>query len=262
MKPGLLSVLWMLPAVAMLLGSCAAPKPCGQITLKPGAQWREVAKAGGPATVKFSYLTGGRKYDLATLKDSPNPVLFENSRLLAVLPPDTMPEFDRRIGDHLKTVELPFENGVGSLHSWLLARSENSAKPAKPSAVTAGDVGESVVAGAVLTPIAPILLAGGVCAVTEHAMTGNDRTKAQAVNEALLAAGPSYGTFLDQFGRFDFHTEKGTYQIREYLATDGAFFTGRDFFYEVGFRGGKPVCVTYQNDAVRFHAVRYWNAHR
>lgn len=249
-------------AAALLLGSCTAPKPCGQITLKPGAPWREVAKAGGPATVKFSYLTSGRKYDLATLKDSPNPVLFENSRLFAVLPPDTMTEFDRRIEGHLKTVELPFENGVGAFHSWLLSKSKTVPKPAEPSSVTPGEVGEAVVAGAVLTPIAPILLAGGVCSVAEHAMTGNDRTRAQAVNETLLAAGTSYGTFISQFRRFDFHTEKGGYQIREYLATDGAFFTGRDFFYEAGFRDGRPVWVTYKNDAVRFHAVRYWNAHR
>jgi hypothetical protein len=90
-------------------------------------------------------------------------------------------------------------------------------------------------------------------------MTGRDRTKAQAVNEALLSSGSSFGTFLNQFGMFDFRTANGSYQIREYLATDGAFFTGRDFFYEVGFRNGKPLWVTYKNDAVRSHAVRYWS---
>jgi hypothetical protein len=262
MKSGQMIRGWIFLAAAMLLVSCAAPKPCGQIALKPGTPWREVAKAGGPATVKFSYLTGDRKYDLATLENSPNPVLFENSRLFAVLPPDTMSEFDHRVGEHLKTVELPFENGVGAFHSWLLAKSKTVPKPAESSSVTAGDVGEAVAAGAILTPIAPILLAGGVCYVTEHALTGNDRARAQAVNEALLAAGPSYGTFISQFRRFDFHTEKGGYQIREYLATDGAFFTGRDFFYDMGLRGGRPVWVTYKNDAVRFHAVRHWNAHR
>jgi hypothetical protein len=123
-------------------------------------------------------------------------------------------------------------------------------------------VGQAVAAGVILTPIAPILLAGGVCYATEYAMTGNERSRAQAVNESLLAAGSSYGTFISQFRRFDFHTEKGSYQIREYLATDGAFFTGRDFFYEVGIRDGRPVWVTYKNDAVRFHAARYWSAHR
>jgi hypothetical protein len=253
---------WIFLAAVMLLGSCAAPKPCAQISVKSGASWREVSKAAGVATVRFSYVTSGRKYDLATLDHSPNPVLFENSRLFAVLPPDTMTEFDRRIGEHLKTVELPFEKGVGAFHSWLLAQSRTAPKPAKPSAITSRDVGEAVAAGVILSPIAPILLAGGVCYVTEHAMTGKERTRAQAVNEALLAAGPSYRTFLSQFGRFDFHTEKGTYQIREYLATEGAFFTGRDFFYETGFRNGRPVWVTYKNDVVRFSAVRYWNAHR
>jgi hypothetical protein len=259
MKPGPLSTGWILLAAAMLLGSCAAPKPCAQIALKPGSPWPDVAKAGGPATVKFSYVTGGQKYDLASLENSPNPVLFENSRLLAVLSPDTMSEFDRRIGEHLKTVELPFENGVSAFHSWLLSKSRTAIKPAEPAGAMVGEVAASAV---ILAPISPILLAGGVCAVTEHAMTGKERGRAAAVNEALLASGPSYGTFLSQFGRFDFHTAKGSYQIREYLATDGAFFTGRDFFYEIGFQNGKPVWVTYENSAVRSHAVRYWSAHR
>jgi hypothetical protein len=164
--------------------------------------------------------------------------------------------------EHLKTVELPLENGVAGIHSWILSRCGRVPKPAEPSASTAGDVGEAAAAAVILAPISPILLAGGVCAVAEHAMTGKDRARAEAANEALLAAGPSYGTYLGRFGRYDFHTEKGSYQIREYLATQGAFFTGGDFFYDVGFRNGIPVWVTYRNDAVRFHAVRYWSAHR
>lgn len=246
----------------MLLGNCAAPKPEGQISVKAGTPWREVAKAGGKPTVRFSYLADGRKYDLASLQDSPNPVLFENSRLFAVLPPDAITEFDRKMNEHLKTVELPFEQGVGGFHKWLLAQRSVSNKPAEPTATTAGDVGQAAAAAVILAPISPILLAGGACAMAEHAMTGKDRARAEEVNEALLSSGPSYGTFLGQFGKFDFHTEKGSYQIREYLATQGAFFTGGDFFYEVGFRHGKPLWVTYRNDAVRFHAVRYWNAHR
>jgi hypothetical protein len=246
----------------MFLGNCAAPKPDGQISLKAGTPWREVAKAGGKPTVRVSYVTGGRKYDLASLQDSPNPVLFENSRLFAVLPPDAITEFDRRMNEHLKTVELPLEKGVGGFHSWFLSHRGAMPKPEEATATTAGDVGEAAAAAVILAPISPILLAGGVCAIAQHAMTGKDRTRADAVNEALLLSGPSYGNFLGQFRRYDFHTEKGTYQIREYLATDGAFFTGGDFFYEVGFRNGKPVWVTYRNDAVRFHAVRYWTAHR
>lgn len=246
-------------AMVSTLGNCAAPKPCAQASLKPGTPWREVAKAAGRPTVRFSYLTAGRKYDLATLKGSPNPVLFENSRLLAVLPPDTMTEFDRKLAGHFKTVELPFEKGTGAYHSWLLSRSGVVTKPEEAAEAT---LGEAAACAVILAPISPILLAGGFCAVTEHAMTGKERSRAESVNEALLSSGPSYGTFLSQFGRFDFHTGMGSYQIREYLATDGAFFTGRDFFYEVGFQNGKPVWVTYKNDAVRYHAVRYWSAHR
>ena len=102
---------------AILLGSCTAPRPNGQITLHPGAAWREVVKAGGKPTVKFSYVTAGRKYDLATMENSPNPVAFENSRLFAVLPPAAMAEFDRQIAGHLKTSELPFNKvSVSSTH--------------------------------------------------------------------------------------------------------------------------------------------------
>lgn len=247
---------------AVLLCNCAAPQPTSQVLLKPGTSWRDVAKTGGSPTVKLSYVTGGRKYDLATLENSPNSVVFENSRLFAVLKPTAISAFDRKIEQHLKTVELPFEKGMGEIHSWMLTQRAVPNEPAKPSPTTLGDVAQATAAGVVLAPIAPILLAGGVCYATEYAMTGGERRRGQAVNEALLSSGPSYGSFLRQFGRFDFHTEKSTYQIREYLATDGAFFTGRDFFYDVGFRSGKPLWVTYRNDAVRFHAVRYWSAHR
>ncbi len=117
MKPGPLRAVLIGLAGAILLGSCSAPRPNGQITLQPGAAWREVVNAGGKPTVKFSYVTAGRKYDLATMENSPNPVAFENSRLFAVLPPYAMAEFDRQIAGHLKTSELPFEQGVGEFHS-------------------------------------------------------------------------------------------------------------------------------------------------
>ncbi len=249
-------------AGVMLLGNCAAPQPISQASLKPGTPWREVAKTGGAPTVKLSYVNGGRKYDLATLENSPNPVVFENSRLFAVLKPAAITAFDRKIDEHLKTVELPFEKGMGEFHSWLLTQRAVPGPPEKPTSSTPGDVAQAAAAGVILAPIAPILLAGGVCSVAEYAMTGGERRRDKSVHEALLSSGPSYGSFLSQFGRFDFHAEKGNYQIREYLPTDGSFFTGRDFFYEVGLRGGKPLWVTYRNDAVRFHAVRYWSAHR
>lgn len=249
-------------AGVMLLGNCAAPQPSSQALLKPGTPWREVAKTGGAPTVKLSYVNGGRKYDLASLENSPNPVVFENSRLFAVLKPDAITAFDRKIDKHLKTVELPFEKGMGEFHSWILAQRAVPNAPEKPSSSMPGDVAQATVSGIALAPIAPILVAGGVCYAAQYAMTGGERRRDRFVNEALLSSGPSYGSFLSQFGRFDFHTEKGNYQIREYLATDGAFFTGRDYFYEVGLRGEKPLWVTYRNDAVRFHAARYWRVHR
>jgi hypothetical protein len=249
-------------AAAILLASCAAPQATQPVSLKRGTHWREVVKTGGAPVVRFSYLKDGRKYDLTTLEHSPNPVVFENARLFAVLPPNAMTDLDRNISEHLKTVELPFEHGPGNIHSWILAKRAERPASVRHDPVTPGSVAEYAAAGVILAPIAPILLAGGVCYATEYAMTGSERSRAQQINEALLASGPSYQPFLDWFRCHDFHTEKGIYQIREYLATDGAFFTGRDFFYEVGLRNGKPLWVTYENDSVRSHAVRYWSAHR
>lgn len=260
-KPGLFGARWIALAAAAVLGSCAPPQAAIPVSLKQGSHWREVVRTGGAPVVKLSYLRAGRKYDLATLEHSPNPVVFENSRLFAVLPPNALTDLDRKIGEHLKTVELPFEHGTGDIHSWVLAKRAERPASAKPGPVTPGSVAESAAAGVILAPIAPILLAGGICYATEYAMTGGERSRARQINEALLASGPSYQPFLAWFKRHDFHTEKGAYQIREYLATDGAFFTGRDFFYEVGLRDGKPLWVTYENDAVRSHAARYWSAH-
>jgi hypothetical protein len=248
-------------SLVILLANCSAPGPQGQIPLKAGTPWREVAKAGGKPTVRFSYVTGGRKYDLASLQNSPNPVVFENSRLFAVLPTHAIAEFDRRMSEHLKTVELPLENGVGGFHSWILSQRAAMPKPAETSATAAAEIGQAAAAAAILAPISPILLAGGASAMAQHAVTGKDRFRADAANEALLSSDSSYGSFLGRFGRSDFRTEKKSYQIREYLATQGSFFTGGDFFYDVGFRNGEPIWVTYRNDAVRFHAVRHWNTH-
>jgi hypothetical protein len=260
LKPSITGLV--LLAGVMLLGNCAAPQPTAQLSFKSGTPWREVAKTGGAPTVKLSYVNGGLKYDLATLENSPNPVVFQNSRLFAVLKPDAIPAFDRKIGAHLKTVELPFEKGMGDFHSWILTQRAVPSVPEKPTPTTPGDVAQAAAAGVLFVPIAAYMLAGVPSYATAYALSGGERRRGQSVNEALLSSGPSYGSFLSQFGRFDFHTEKGSYQIREYLATDGAFFTGRDFFYEVGLRGGKPLWVTYRNDAVRFHVVRYWRAHR
>jgi hypothetical protein len=246
----------------ILLSNCASQKSTDHISLKQGTPWQEAAKVGGKPTVKFSYVMDGNKYDLVSMENSTSPVVFKNSRLFKVLPANATTEFDRKIAEHLKTVDLPFEHGVKSFHSWILATKPASQKPEPHDPTTAGDIAEAATAGVILLPIAPILLAGGVCSTAEYTMTGSERTKAQQVNESLLASGPSYGNFLNQFNKHDFHTKNGDYQIREYLATDGAFFTGRDFFYEVGFLNNKPLWVTYKNDAVRFHVVAYWSKHR
>ncbi len=262
MKPGPFGAGWITLAAAAMLGSCASPETTLPVSLKQGTHWREVVRTGGAPVVRFSYINDGRKYDIAALEHSPNPVVFENSLLLAVLPPESMTDLDRKIEQHLEHAELPFENGTGMIHSWVLARRTERPVAANPDPATPGSVAGAAAAGVILAPIAPILLAGGVCYAAEYAMTGGDRSRAREINEALLASGPSYQPFLAWFKGHDFHTEKGNYQIREYLATGGALFTGRDYFYEVGLRNGKVRWVAYKNNSVRSGAVRYWGAHR
>lgn len=207
--------------------------------------------------MRFSYLWGGSKYDLVVMENAASPVLLKNGRLLGVLPPDVVAEFERKVGEDLKNGGLPFEHGVGRLHTWLLAKRSERVETTTHESLKAGDVAEGAAAGVILAPIAPVLLAGGVCAVGESALSSGERDRAQWVNQSLLESGPSYEAFLGRFKRHDYQVANGPYQIREYLATDGAFFTGRDFFYEVGFRNGRPLWVMYKNDAVRMQMVRY-----
>jgi len=233
---------------------------CGVLTVKEplklaaGTSPREAVESGGSATVRFSYVRNRRKYDLVTFDHATQPVVFENGSLFAVLPPGAISEWERMIEAHVKSVELPFENGVEFCHGWILEQRRRVAgRPAAADESLAQIAAQAVI----LAPIAPVLVAGGICAGAEYAMTGDDRTKARRLNEQLLASGPSYREFLAQAGAVDFHTAKGTYEIREYLATKGSFFTGGEYFYEVGVDRGRPRWIIYQNSPVRFRAVGF-----
>jgi hypothetical protein len=238
----------------LLLAGCGAPLVKEPLTLAAGASPGEAVKSGGAATVWFSYLRSGRKYDLATLDHATQPVVFENGRLFAVLPAGAISDWERMIEEHVKSVELPFENGIEFCHAWVLK--QRQVKGGDPAAAD-DTILQAAAQAVILAPIAPILVAGGICAGAEYAMTGGDRAKEQRLNQSLLAADPSYREFLAQAGAVDFHTTRGTYEIREYLATKGSFFTGGKYFYEVGVNRGRPVWVTYQNSPVRFRAVEF-----
>ncbi|MBN8459305.1 MAG: hypothetical protein J0M04_15855 [Verrucomicrobia bacterium] len=238
----------------LLLAGCGLTTTKAPMTLAAGATADEAVKSGGAATVRFSYVRGGRKYDLATLDQATQPVVFENGRLFAMLPAGAINDWERMVENHVKSVDLPFEHGVEFCHAWVLEQ-RRSGIGATPAAE--GNLAEAAASAVILAPIAPVLVAGGICAGAEYAMTGDDRARARQLNGYLLASGTSYREFLAHAGAVDFRTAKGPYEIREYLATKGSFFTGGTYYYEVGFDHGRPMWVTYQNSPVRFRAVNY-----
>jgi hypothetical protein len=181
-----------------------------------------------------------------------------------VLKPDAMADWDRQLAKWLQQGELPFEHGLSSLHSWVVAQRRLPQPPPQPAtgSTTIGDAATTVSAAVILAPIAPVLLAGGLVGASEYAMTGKDRHRAQTVNDALLASGTSYRTFFSQLPEPDLEAVKGSYQIREYLATKGSFFTWGDYFYDVGLQHGKVIWVAYQADPVRQRTYQYWSSQR
>ena len=242
-----------------LLNHCASPQP---VTLPPGTHWRDVAKVAGQPTATFSYRINGRKVDLVTFDKASSPVVFEDSRLVAVVAPTAMAEWDRRVTQCLQPGRMPFEAGVGPLHSWVTEQRLRRHPHAAAEPLDAGDVAEAAAAAVILAPISPILLSAGVVGASEHAMTGKNRQRAQMVNEALLNAGVSYRGFLAQFAKPDLEISNGSYRVSEYYATPGAFFTGLDFYYDVGIQNGNVQWVAYEAAPVRLHTYHYWKAHR
>jgi hypothetical protein len=241
-----------------LLNHCATQQP---VTLPAGTHWRDVAKVAGQPTVTFSYRINGRKVDLVTFDKASSPVVFEDSRLVAVVAPTAMSEWHKRVTQCLQPGKMPFETGVGPLHSWVTEQRQRQQPHAVAEPLDAGDVGEAAVAAVILAPISPILLSAGVVGASVHAMTVNNRRRAQVVNEALLNAGASYRGFLTQFAKPDLEISKGSYRVSEYYATPGAFLTGLDFYYDVGTQNGNVQWVAYETVPVRHHTYLYWKAH-
>jgi hypothetical protein len=249
-----------------LMNGCSAPQTSGRLALSPGAGWQEVARVAGPSTGRFSYQMNGRKYDLIGFEKAQSPMVFEDCRLYAVVSREAMAEWDRRVTACMQREQLPFEKGLGPIHSWVMEQrrlTQRQGQPREPDdSMTSGDVAEAAAAAVILTPIAPILLAGGVVGASEYAMTGKDRQRAKVVNDALVGSGISYAAFLSQLPKPDMAASKGSYRVSEYLITQGSFFTWNKYFYDVGVRDGRVSWVAYQSDAIRQKTYQYWRARR
>lgn len=251
---------WWLIAGCLLHG-CAGTQSTPQAAMPPGTRWHDAVQLAGPSTVKFSYRTDGRKYDVVTFAKASTSAVFEDSRLFAVVAPEAMAGFDHALAAATTTTGLPLEHGPAPIHRWVLAqRLPHPAAP--PPHTTAAGVAEGAAQAVILAPLAPLFIAGGVCAGAEYAMTGKDRRRSQQVNDALAAADVSYRGFLAQLPAPDMHAANGTYQVNEHLATKGSFFTWNEFYYDVGLRDGRVQWVAYQVEPIRRRTCEYWAARR
>ncbi|MCF7732709.1 MAG: hypothetical protein K9N23_13555 [Akkermansiaceae bacterium] len=242
---------------AILLAGCSSQQ---QVTQPPGTPWQEVVKVAGPSAGTFSYQMNNRKYDLVRFAKASTPVVFENQRLFAVVAPDAVSGWDKCLATCVQDGEPPLVQGAGPLHAWVMAQKGKTPPADKPFG--AGDAAETVAAVAILAPISPILLAGGVVGGAEYVMTGSDRQRAQEVNDAMVGCGVSYSPLISHFSKPVLEISKGSYQVRMYLATEGSFFTSLEHYYLVGSRSGRILWVSYQSPTVREHTYRYWLAHR
>jgi len=243
-------------AAACLFGACAAKQTPEQLQLAPGTRWQEVVKVAGASTGKFSYVMNGRKYDLVGFKKLESPLVFEDLRLFATVSEDGMYEWNHCLTEALKSGELPFENGLGPIHSWVMEqRRLSQSRQGKPAAADpskpVSDIAQGMAGAVILAPISPFILAGGLVEGGVYAVSGSDRQRAQQVNDALVGADGSYAAFLSQFAKPGFETSKGTYRVSEYYATQDSFLNSRDYFYDVGTRKGKVLWVAYQSYEIR-----------
>ena len=250
-----------------LLGGCTLEQTPQQLQLQPGARFHEVSMIAGKSTGKFSYVMNGHKYDVVDFEKLGTSLVFEDARLFVCVSENGWADWDSCVAEAMKAGDLPFENGLGSIHSWVLAQRRSSQSqagssgPADPS-TPVGDVTEGLAGAAILAPISPILLAGGLVGGATYAMTGDDRVRAQAVNDSRVGPDNSYAALLSKFSKPVMDASKGTYRVREFYATQDSFFTSSDHFYDIGTRNGKVLWVAYQSDMIRSKTYRYWSQRR
>ena len=242
------------------LNSCATQ----QIELARGTHWREAAKVAGQPTTTFSYLMNGRKYDRVNFENMGGfPVVLENGRVFSVVTYVGENEWKRRLSDCMNAGGLPFENGLGPLHSLVVDQGRKFQRegwPREPDQQwTAGQIA-MVPLGLAAAPIAgPVIACAFLTGAPAYAATVGSRRKAQDVNTALLDSGTSYSSFLAKLGDPHKQASKGSYCAKSYLATEG--FTKLDYPYQVGTKNGRVVWVAYKNSEISDKILEYRKAH-
>ena len=225
------------------LNSCASEP----IELARGTHWREAAKVAGEPEVKFSYQINGRKYDRVTFAHVPQfSVMLEDGRVFSAVDYQGDHEWDRRFKECINAGDLPFEKGLGPLHSLVMEqgrRFQREGWPKEPDHTwTAGQVA-LIPIGLALAPIGiPFAVAMVLVPLPIEAAS---KRSAKEVNNALLDSGTSYANFLARIGKPDLKTSKGSYSADIYWPVEG--FTKSDHHYEVGVRNGRVVWVAYKN---------------
>lgn len=257
---GILASICLLAGIG-LLNSCAT-KP---IELAQGTHWRDAAKVAGQPTVSFSYQMNGRKYDRVTFTKVGNPVVLENGRIFSVTTCDTDTEWNRRFKACLDAGELPFEKGLGPLHSLVMEQGKQFQKegwPRKPEQENL--TGSQIAAMTLLAPAAalgvPIVATAALVTLPEYAATTNSRQRARDMNTALIESGASYATFLAKLGNPDTTTSKGSYSTKTYL-TPNPWLVDADYSYQMGTKNGKVAWVAYQGIQIDVRINLYRRVH-
>jgi hypothetical protein len=241
-----------------LLSSCATEP----IELARGTHWRDAAKVAGQPTTKFSYQMNGRKYDRVTFaKMDRFPVVLENGRVFSV----DFSDFNwyRHFSECMTAGELPFDNGLGPLHSLVEEqgkRFQREGWPPEPEHhMTAGAVALAPLALAGAPLAVPVIAIALLVPLPVYAATGASRRRAQDVNNALLDSDVSYANFIEMLGKLESKTSKGSYSANIYWATEG--ITQTDYSYQVGIKNGKVVWVAYQGNDIIAKIYEYRKAH-
>jgi hypothetical protein len=257
---GILTTISLL-AGAWLLGSCATEP----IELAPGTHWRDAAKVAGQPEAAFSYQMNGRKYDRVIFGKLDYPVVLENGRVFSVDTFEGNERWNRRFSECLKAGELPFENGLGPLHSLVIEQKrENQKQLQPPKRPNAWEVADNVGAVVVMTSTLPIWVMFFMGTEMDRHISAKNRKNDEAANAALLDCGVSYANFLARLGKTDLQATKGSYRAGIYFVPERN--NQLRYTYTVGTKNGRVLwvasnCVLSSSD-VFVKMAEYLDDHR